>query len=131
MTFRRVTRVFAAVALAATISLPLTHVVAQTLDDEGDALVTDDFVEPADVYYGDVLDEFVPTSPNVAPCPEGTYYLLYYGEPVTDANGNPVCVAQSPNGQAGSVVPGEPGGSGGGSNSEGVDTPGELGEVPY
>lgn len=122
------TRALAAAIVAASISLPLTHVAAQTAFDE--EFVTDDFVDDA-YYYEEVLDELVPTSSYVAPCPDGTYHLLYYGEPVVDGLGNPVCVTQDTGGAPGEVIPGQPGQAGEASNSEGVVDPGGAGEIPY
>ena len=74
-----------------------------------------------------VIDSYVPTSPNVADCPAGTYHLLFRGEPVVnDATGAPVCVTADANGNAGSATPGQPGENGGDSNTEGDVTYGQL-----
>jgi hypothetical protein len=125
-----VTRALAAAVLTAGISLPLTHLVAHAaIDDEDEQLVTDSFVDEVD--YQDVIDDFVPTSSYVAPCPDGLYHLLFQGEPVVDAYGNPICVTQSANGNPGETIPGQPGESGQASNSEGIEDPGGAGEIPY
>ena len=115
--------------MTAGISLPLTHGIAHAaIDDSADDTATTGFVD--DVATQDVIDNFVPTSNDVADCPQDTYHLLFQGQPVVDANGNPVCVTDDARGNAGSMVPGEPGQNGGDSNTQGETTYGELGEVP-
>ena len=130
MRFRYLTRASAAILLTAGMSLPLAHGLAHAaIDDNSDDTATSGFLD--DWNAQDVVDSFVPTSPNVANCPEGTYHLLFRGEPVVnDATGDPVCVTADANGNAGSTVPGQPGQNGGDSNTEGETTYGQLGEVP-
>lgn len=129
MTFRHLTRAAATIVLTAGISLPLAHSVAHAaIDDTSDDTATSGFLD--DVTAQDVVDSFVPTSNDVADCPDGTYHLLFQGEPVVDANGAPVCVTESANGAAGSTIPGQPGQNGGDSNTEGEVTYGQLGEAP-
>jgi len=123
-------RAGAAIVLAAGISLPLAHGLAHAaIDDTSDETATNGFLD--DVTAQDVVDNFVPTSTNVADCPDGTYHLLFRGEPVVnDATGEPVCVTESATGASGSTTPGQPGQNGGDSNTEGDTTYGQLGEVP-
>ena len=130
MTFRHLTRATAAILLTAGMSVPLAHGVAHAaIDDSSDDTATSGFLDGVNTQ--DVVDSFVPTSPMVADCPEGTYHLLFHGEPVVnDATGEPVCVTADANGNAGSMTPGQPGQNGGDSNTEGDVTYGQAGEVP-
>jgi hypothetical protein len=130
LTFRHLTRAAATIVLTAGISLPLAHGLAHAaIDDTADDAATTGFLDGVNTQ--DVVDSFVPTSTNVADCPAGTYHLLFRGEPVVnDATGAPVCVTADANGNVGSTVPGQPGQSGGDSNTEGDVTYGQLGEVP-
>ena len=130
MTFRHLTRASAAILLTAGMSFPLAHGVAHAaIDDTSDDTATSGFLD--DFNAQDVIDSYVPTSPNVADCPAGTYHLLFRGEPVVnDATGAPVCVTADANGNAGSATPGQPGENGWDSNTEGDVTYGQLGEVP-
>jgi hypothetical protein len=135
MMLRRCSRALAAAILAAGVSGPfLTHAAARA-DDTGDS-VDSTVNDAANNYLSDygfdpnaAVADFVPTDPNARACPAGLYPLLFQGEPVvSDANGTPVCVTSSAGGQVGDTIPGQPGQSGGDSNSEGVTQPGQLGE---
>jgi hypothetical protein len=130
LTFRHFTRAAATIALTAGISLPLSHAVAQTaLDDVSDPTATNGFL--GDFNPLDLISSYIPTSPDALDCPEGTYHLLFEGQPVvSDSNGTPVCVTEDANGNFGTSVPGEPGQAGGESNSQGEITYGDPGEVP-
>lgn len=130
MRFRHITRAAAAIVLTAGISLPLAHGLAHAaVDDTSDDIATSDFLDATTTQ--DVVDNFVPTSPDVADCPAGTYHLLFQGEPVVNtATGEPVCVTQDASGDTGSMIPGQPGQNGGDSNTQGETTYGQAGELP-
>jgi hypothetical protein len=130
LTFRHLTRAAAAIVLTAGISLPLAHGLAHAaIDDTADDTATTGFLD--DVTTQDLVDSYVPTSTDVPDCPAGTYHLLFHGDPVVnDATGEPVCVTEDANGNAGSTTPGQPGQNGGDSNTQGDVTYGQLGEVP-
>jgi hypothetical protein len=130
LTFRQLQRAAASIVLTAGISLPVWHGVAHAALDDSDEDVTATSSFADGPVAQDLISDFVPTSTNVADCPAGTYNLLYQGDPVVDANGNPVCVTEDAGGGAGSTIPGQPGQNGGDSNSEGDTTYGQLGEVP-
>src|SRR3989442_15293947 len=121
--FRHLARAAAAVVFTAGISLPLAHGVAHAaIDDSADDTATTGFL--GDLNVPDTIESFIRTDENAADCPDGTYHLLFQGQPVVGTNGAPVCVTED---GGGASVPGEPGQPGEDGNIEGDVSPGGAG----